>query len=255
MNMPSPTRILIVEDEFPVALDIETRLTKMGFISVGTTDNFEGAIAKAAVEKPDIVMMDIQISGDKTGIDTARVIWETFEIPVIYLTGMNDPETTEEAMNTRPMGYILKPFRDEDIRNQVYIALQQKAVLDDLRKRVKGYEEVMSSISKDQVKDEILFVKDNKQIQKIAMKNITYLEAMDNYTLIYTAGDKYIVNGFLKDVIGRIMSPGLVRIHRSYAVVKDHIDRIEENTVVIGDRILPVSRSYRDDFYTKINAI
>jgi DNA-binding LytR/AlgR family response regulator len=173
---------------------------------------------------------------------------------VIYLTGVTDPEILEKAMGTSPMGYILKPFRDEDIKNQLRIAFQQKRAQDELKKQLK--EQAAGSIVAGRPSGEILFIRDNKQIHRIALPEIAYLEAMDNYTLLYTVkGEKYILNGFLKDCIGRIPFPGILRIHRSYAVVRAHISSVEDNLVSVGERLLPVSKSYRESFYEALGAI
>lgn len=249
-------QVLIVEDEFAVALDIQSRLESMNFNVVGIVNSFEEAVSKTAAENPDVVIMDINISGTKTGIDAAKVIWDKFRIPIVYLTGVTDPEIIEEAMSTRPMGYILKPFKDQDIKNQLFIAIQQKKALDYLNEKIKHYEDIVSNILPDKQTNEILFFKDSKQIFKLLVYDIAYLEAMDNYTLLYTCNnDKHIMNGFLKDIIERIATVGIIRIHRSYAVAKQHIKSIEDNTVMIGLRVLPVSKSYRDNFYMSINPI
>lgn len=249
-------KILVVEDEFAVALDVQTRLQNMGFEVLGIASTFDEAVSKTATDSPDIVLMDINISGTKTGIDAAKVIWEKFEIPVVYVTGVTEPEVMEEALATRPMGYILKPFKDEAIRTQITIAVQQKKSFEFLREKVKHYENVMSTIVPDKSTPDILFIKDSKQIFQLAVNDIAYLEAMDNYTLLYTAAnDKYVMNGFLKDIIDKIANSGIIRIHRSYAIAKQHIKQIEENTVSIGNRVLPVSKSYRDSFYSVINPI
>ncbi len=249
-------KVLVVEDEFAVALDVQTRLQNMGFEVVGIASSFDEAISKSATDNPNVVIMDINISGTKTGIDAAKVIWEKFEIPVVYLTGVTEPEIIEEALATMPMGYILKPFSDEGIRGQLMIAVQQKKSLQFLREKVKHYENVMATIVPDKSTKDILFIKDSKQIFQLSVNAIAYLEAMDNYTLLYTASnDKYVMNGFLKDIIDKIGNPGIIRIHRSYAIAKQHIKQIEENTVMVGTRVLPVSKSYREIFYEAINPI
>lgn len=254
--MTNQIKVLIVEDEFAVALDVQNRLQKMEFEVVGIVSNFTDAISTTATESLDVVVMDINISGDKTGIDAAKVIWQKFEVPIVYLTGVSEPELMEEALSTMPMGYILKPFNDNTIHSQLMIAVQQKKALQFLREKVKHYENVMSSIVPDKSNNEILFIKDSKQIFQLPVKEIAYLEAMDNYTLLYTSKDqKYVMNGFLKDIIDKISNTGIIRIHRSYAIAKQHIKQIEENTVSVGTRILPISKSYRDSFYEAINPI
>ncbi len=254
--MDKNSKILIVEDEFAVAMDLKSRLQKMNFEVIGIASGFDEAIAKVATDSPDVVIMDIQIEGEKSGIDAARIVWDRFQVPVVYLTGLSEEEVMEEAMSTKPMGYILKPAKDTDIRNQVLIAVQQKKAMDMLQEKVKKYEGIIETIQPDKARNEILFVKDSKQIFKLPVYDIAYLEAMDNYTLLYTSKEeKYVMNGFLKDIIDRIADNGIIRIHRSYAIAKQHIKQIEENTVAVGSRVLPISKSYRDSFYASINPI
>ena len=249
-------KVLIVENEFAVALDIQSRLGKMGFISAGIAATFEEAISHTASENPDVVLMDIQIDGNKSGIDAAQIIWSKFEVPVVYLTGISETEVMEEAMLTSPMGYILKPFKDTDIYNQLLIATQQKKALKLLEEKIRQYENIISSVQQGTTQPEIVFLKDGRQIYKLVADEIIYLEAMDNYTLLYSVNnEKYMMNGVLKEIIDKIGHPHIIRIHRSYAIAKQHIKKIEENTVTIGDRVLPVSKSYRDSFYAAINPI
>jgi len=254
--MNDQIKVLIIENEFAVAMDIQSRLVSMNFEIVGIASTFDEAVSNAASESPDIVLMDIQIDGTKTGIDAARVIWNKLNIPVVYLTGHSETEIMEDAMSTMPLGYVLKPFKDVDLRNQILIAVQQKQSVDNLQHKLKQYESIIETIQPDRARNEILFVKDSKQIFKLPVYDIAYLEAMDNYTLLYTSGnEKYVMNGFLKDIIDKISHNDIIRIHRSYAIAKQHIKQIEENTVTIINRILPVSKSYRDKFYEAINPI
>jgi two-component system response regulator LytT len=254
--MNEPLKVLVVEDDFAVALDIKTRLVAMGFTVVATAGNFEQAIAYAAELEPEVVLMDIHIEGTKTGIDAAKIIWGKLGIPVIYLTGLSDAEVIEQAMATQPLGYVLKPCKDVDIHNQIMIAVQQKKALDFLLEKTKNKDEVSSTLDRDPAESEMIFVKDNKHIVRLELKDITYLEAMDNYTLLYTTNqEKWVVNGFLKDVIEKINDQGMMRIHRSYAVAKRHIKKIEDNVVTVGTRVLPISKSHRENFYAAINPI
>lgn len=254
--MNKPTKVLVVEDDFAVALDIKTRLEAMDFKVVDIARNFDQAIAQAAEFGPDVVLMDIHIEGEKTGIDAARIIWGKLGIPVIYLTGLSDADIIEQAMATHPLGYVLKPCKDVDIHNQIMIAIQQKNALDYLLEKTKNQVDISSTVQRDPADAGMIFVKDNKHIIRVDLNELAYLEAMDNYTLLYTVrDDKYVLNGFLKDVIDKINDQGVVRIHRSYAVAKRHINKVEDNVVTVGTRVLPISKSHRENFYAAINPI
>ncbi len=120
-------KILIVEDDREVAKSLEMRLKKMGFSVVGREDTAETAITKADELGPDIVLMDIELAGKMDGIQAADQIREKYHIPVIYLTALCDPKTLERVGATAPYGYILKPFKDDELRTAIEIALHIKA--------------------------------------------------------------------------------------------------------------------------------
>ncbi|MHC5828132.1 MAG: response regulator, partial [Nostoc sp.] len=96
----SKVNILIVEDEFIVAMDIRNRLQKFGYTVFGLVDSGEEAIEKAADNSLDLVLMDIILKGKMDGIEAAEVIYNNFNIPVIYLTVDSDETTLERAKVT-----------------------------------------------------------------------------------------------------------------------------------------------------------
>lgn len=107
----TPGRVLIVEDEYFVALSIEETLSDAGFVVVGMAATAEQAIAMAAAERPDIVLMDIRLGGARDGIDAAAQILERFGIPSILATAQADPGTRRRGEQAaRPIGWVFKPF-------------------------------------------------------------------------------------------------------------------------------------------------
>lgn len=119
-------KILVVEDERIVARDIEKRLKKLGYVVVASVASSEEAIQKTAEMNPDLVLMDIQIRGEKDGIETAENIRTDFDIPVIYLTAYADEDTLQRAKVTEPFGYIIKPFDERDLYVAIEVALRRR---------------------------------------------------------------------------------------------------------------------------------
>jgi CheY-like chemotaxis protein len=113
-------QILVVEDDAIVAQDLKNRLTGMGYFIISVTSTGEDAVEKARHHLPDVVLMDIRLAGEMDGITAAAQIGEKYHIPVIYLTSYSDEETLARARETRPAGYVLKPF---DPRN-LYVAIE-----------------------------------------------------------------------------------------------------------------------------------
>ena len=116
-------KILVVEDESIIAMDIAMSLESLGYEVTATVPSGEQAIEKVAEDKPDLIFMDIVIKGEMDGIETAERIRSQFNIPVVYLTAYADEKTLERAKITGPFGYIIKPFEDTDLRVTVEIGL------------------------------------------------------------------------------------------------------------------------------------
>jgi len=113
------SKILIVEDDFIVAIDLKIHLEKMGYHVLDITDNGNDALKKTRETNPDLILMDIHLKGNIDGIDTAQKINNLYHVPVIYVTGYNDKNTIKRANITEPFGYIVKPFEDKEIQTLI----------------------------------------------------------------------------------------------------------------------------------------
>ncbi len=119
------TRVLIVEDESLVALEIESALKKEGFFVCGVVDNGDGALDKVRDCHPDVVLMDIYLNGSMDGVEVCKRIKSLFDIPIIYLTAYSDMRTVNEAIECKPDGYLVKPFRRGELIATIKLALQK----------------------------------------------------------------------------------------------------------------------------------
>ncbi len=117
------TTILIVEDNEIVFSAIEAGLKHLGYSVIANVASGEDAIIKAGEINPDLILMDIELKGRMDGIETARIIQSSFDIPVIFLTAFADEEKIERAKLIMPYGYILKPFRTRDLKVSIEMAL------------------------------------------------------------------------------------------------------------------------------------
>ncbi len=118
-------RILIVEDEAVVALDLRTTLEEMGYAVAAVIDTGEAAIAEIAIHRPDLVLMDIQLAGPMDGIETAAKIHRQFDIPLVYLTANSDDATFQDAKSSAPSAFINKPYRKAGLGQTLDLALDQ----------------------------------------------------------------------------------------------------------------------------------
>lgn len=126
-------KILIVEDETVVAVDIKKRLEGLGYLVVGVSDNGLEAFDLAKTLNPDIVLMDIMLKGESDGIETANKIREHYDATIIFLTAYTDQKTVQRAKITEPYGYIAKPFETRDLHNTIEIALYKSKLENELK--------------------------------------------------------------------------------------------------------------------------
>ncbi len=124
-NKMGKAKILVVEDQNIVALNIRNKLKNLGYTVPSTAASGEEAIRKAELTGADLVLMDIMLKGEMDGIEAAGEIKARFGIPVIYLTAYTDSETLERAKMTEPAGYISKPFKEEDLHSNIEMALHK----------------------------------------------------------------------------------------------------------------------------------
>lgn len=118
-------KILFVEDDDVLARIISWRLTNLGYQVCGRATSGKEAMELVVQEKPDIVLMDINIQGDIDGVETTEMIKKAFKTPVIYLTSHSDGPTLERAKATQPDGFVLKPFGDNELRVAIELALSR----------------------------------------------------------------------------------------------------------------------------------
>jgi PAS domain S-box-containing protein len=143
--MKSP-RILVVEDESIVAMDVQDRLAELGYEVIGLADRAEDALYLAATEHPDLVLMDIRLKGKLDGIAAAERIRERWGTPVIYLTAFSEDSTLQRAKITEPFGYIIKPFEDREIQAAIEMALYKHQAERSLRESERRYATTLKSI-------------------------------------------------------------------------------------------------------------
>jgi len=116
-------RILIVEDEGIIAEDIQMSLRDMGYDVLAVVTSGEEAVKVAEEHGPDLVLMDVVLQGEMDGIEAANRIRSGLGVPVIYLTAYADDKMLERAKVTEPFGYLIKPFRDRELRSTIEMAL------------------------------------------------------------------------------------------------------------------------------------
>jgi PAS domain S-box-containing protein/putative nucleotidyltransferase with HDIG domain len=140
------TKILVVEDESIVARDIRNMLLGIGYEVTAVTSDAEEAVKIAEKEQPQLVLMDIMLKGDISGVEAADQIYSRLNIPVVYLTAYADETTLQRAKETEPFGYLLKPFEERELKSTIEIALYKFSMEMKLRERERWLTTMLQSI-------------------------------------------------------------------------------------------------------------
>lgn len=248
------TNVLVVEDESIVSKDIQHSLKKLGYHVVGAASTGEQAVELAREHVPDIILMDIMLKGEMSGIDAAEAIRKEANIPVIFLTAYADESTLAKAKVTQPYGYIIKPFKEIDIHTSIEMALyKHKKEAEVLKERDMLYALVEN---KDSNKD-ILFVMSNSRLVKLNTKDIYFVEALKDYVVINLLNTRYTVHSTMKDIEAKLPENEFIRVHRSFIVRVDKITAIEQPNLILENdkKVIPIGGSYKDDLSKRLNLV
>ncbi|WP_051676994.1 HD domain-containing phosphohydrolase [Maridesulfovibrio frigidus] len=218
------SRILIVEDEAIVALNIKGSLNALGYTVIGVVSTGEKAIELAIAQLPDLILMDIMLEGDMDGIETAEEINKEHCIPVIYITAYADKETLSRAKITEPFGYIIKPFEDRELSLTIEMALYKHRAECALKENRRWLKTTFNSIG-----DAVITTNKNGQIKSI---NKTA-------SLMLGCSAEYI---FAKDFNSEVNMADPISL--KYLNILDDFANSEENTIQIDDAILKTQNKH-----------
>jgi DNA-binding LytR/AlgR family response regulator len=246
------TSILIVEDEIIIAKDMTLTLGKLGYNVVGHCVNGEDVMMMVEEKHPDVILMDIMLKGEMTGIDAAKEVKANHSIPVIFITAYSDEDSISRANTTAPFGYLVKPFKANDLRATIETALNRFNEEQALKKE----NEMLYKLSNSASKKNILFIKTDSKLIKIRMKDIVYIEALKDYVNIFTVDNKYVIRSTMKGIQDKLPPERFARVHRSFIVAVDKVSTIDHAKVILeNEESVPLGGLYKDEFLDKINMV
>ncbi|PRZ01999.1 LytTR family DNA-binding domain-containing protein [Marinilabilia salmonicolor] len=252
--MSNKISILIVEDEFMIAEDIAMRLEDMGYEVAEKIDNVDEAIAWLDENKVDIMLVDVNLRGTKTGIDLGRIVNERFHIPFVFLTSLANHEVVEMARQVNPAAYLLKPFNDRQVKVSVDMALQN--FYGDSGRQSGEPNEVNDEKEEYVLKmPGCLFLRKSTSYHKVNFSDILWLEAESNYTTIHTKTEKYTYSVVLKSFEEKLLPKDFMRVHRSFIVNLSNVTGFEGNTLFIDKTRIPVTRAAQEKVFKHFRVI
>ncbi len=240
-------KVLLVEDDWIIAREISYSLQDLGFEVAGIFDTGEEALKQIELQKPDLIILDIDLSGEITGIDVAKHLKKENSIPFIFLTALADTATIEKAKLAEPYAYLVKPVTPETLYSTIEITLHNAS------RRHVDLQPSQADLKEGLTMGDGIFVKTKKRLEKIMLSDILYIEAFDIYAMIKTSGGQYLLSQSLKSVEEKFPSAKFIRVHRSYLVNIDKIEAIEENDLIISGMRIPIGKTYREQLMNKLS--
>lgn len=253
--MSEPLKIMIVEDEAIVALDLSMRLEQEGYAVTGIADNSDEAEELFRSNPPDLLLMDININGTRDGIETAKRLKQIQEVPIIFLTAFSQSEYVNRAKEINPAAYLVKPFNADSLYTSIQIAIHNFAVIKSKPAAIKPVAEKTEEASKAPILyfNNYFFVKNNYRFTKIAVTDLLYAESDNNYIKLVTRTEKILLRISLQLFADTIRHQHLVRVHRGFVVNVQNIDSFSEEEIMMGKHQVPIGRAYKEDFLRSFN--
>lgn len=245
-------RIQIVEDN-PLQLSkLEFFAESQGYEVVATSDNAEEGGRLAAIKKPDVVLIDIQLNGAKSGIDLGFYVHEKLGIPIIYLTSLIQAKVLKAASHTNPQAYLIKPLDEESLKAAIEI-LRHKS---DAVKAELALPQKENEIFGRELLNDSIFIKVGKMLKRIRYKDIVTIEAseVNHITVTSESGQSWEIRHSLS-AMEKVLPPNFCRVHRQRIVNCTFIDamRADFSSISIGDKKISVGTTYRKEVGNKIN--
>lgn len=227
--MKTAHNILIVEDEAIIAQSIKEDLEKLGHHVVAITSTAIDSLDILNNQKIDIVLLDISLKGEKNGIWIGNFIRSTYNIPFVYLTSHADQKTLKSALESKPDGYILKPFTYAELQSTIQIAYSK------------------ATENTTPLNDDIL-LKEGDRFVKVRLAEIHFIQSDKNYLDVHHIHGKTRIRHTIKDFKQDYPSADLIQIHRSFIVNITLVTGYDSYDVYLQDQRIPLGSSYKENF-------
>jgi DNA-binding LytR/AlgR family response regulator len=212
-----------------IAASIVSTLKKLNYHVANTASNYNAAIEMIEKEDLQLLLLDINVGGQKDGIDVATYVRSRYNIPIVFLTANSDIATVQRAKVVKPDAYLLKPFTKDDLYTAIEIAFS-------------SYEDINDK----QIKKDSIVLKTGYDYIKLKFSEIIFIESNDNYVSInLVSGKPLITRATVSEMTDKLPSSTFTRINRSVIINHAFIKKVETDQVHVGDAgfsITPKSR-------------
>ncbi len=230
--------IFIVEDDAIIRATLKLLLVQNNFEIAGEADEAEDALTQIQALKPDMAILDINLKSENDGVWLAHQLRTNCNIPLVFITAYNDSVTLKRVFETKPNGFLSKPFKQADIFSAINIALQNFSD----NTTPAQYNNQPSELPSAEI--DFLYVKEKKLLIKVKFADILYLKSDGNYVEIHTPDRKFLLRSKLNELHSKLPVASFVQVHQRYVVDVNRITAMGTNFVMLDQQKIPVSKSY-----------
>ncbi len=231
----SEYKVLIVEDELLVATDIEESLESLGYSVIGSVSTGKDAIESVNKMLPDIILMDIMLKGDMTGIEAATIIRKNHDVPIIYLTANADIATIEKAKVSLPYGYIIKPFTEKDLQTNIEIAKFKFASDITAKMESDQYNSFYTDGSGD--RKNVMIIDGEKGLEKINLNDLYYIKSEEGRSIFHLKEGEAKTSKTINELEKELTDNRFVRVNQNYIVNTHKIFLLKFPELIIADKM------------------
>ncbi len=217
------TKILIVEDEVLISEHLKRIVQNLGHRALDICGDHKEAMELLKTETPDLAFLDIRMNGTDEGLEVAKFL-RTKDIPFIFITSFSDKETLKKAVNQHPLGYVLKPFTKEEIKEQLHF----------LEEEITARFLTLGSVN-------------NKE--RIVIKEILWLHSENVYVEVQCTDKLHVHRGKLNEIHATLPAHLFARTSQSHVVNLAHVISVSSDSVFLGENEIPLSKKYKPTFF------
>ncbi len=240
-------RVLAVEDDELHADKLRMVMDQLGYELIDVVDTPDELLRQLRATQPDVLLMDIDLGAEETGIDLVKKINELADIPVIYVTSFKEEAIFKKAKETLPDAYLIKPYAPEHLQAAIELAV--------FRSQKEAHQIRRKPIQASPLK--AVFVKEGTSLVKLLLQDILLIEAYDKYCYVYTRNKKHLLSTQLKSLMQQLPQELFLQVHRSYIINLEAVDKIlpQQNCLEIAGKQVPVSKSYKASLFSHFTTI
>lgn len=220
-------KVLIAEDNLLIAEHLSDILEECEIEKIYLAHDYNEVMSLIESEKPDLILLDIHMDHELAGVKIANEVNLNFKIPFIYITAQSDKMVMDLAIETKPLGYIIKPFNSKE----VYVAIQL----------------AMNAFAK-----KYRIIKDIYGDVKVMLDTILYIKVDGNYLEITTRNKKIVTRSTISTFLELLPKEDFLQVHRSYVVNVKYLEKLDANHVYIESIAIPFSKNKLKEIQSKM---